>query len=191
MTSASRMTFAFSRDRAIPGSRYLSKLTASRVPANAVLMVGILSALVTLPSLIEVNIGTADAPLIVPVAFYAVTSIAVIGLYVAFAIPIWLRWRHGDKFEVGAWNNGNKYKWMNLIAVAEIVIVSLYLMLPFVPGAVPFSDDFAWKYVNYAPIVTIGAVVAITIWWEVSAKNWFKGPLHTIDPTVVEVFDDK
>src|SRR4029453_18642087 len=42
LTSASRMTFAFSRDRAIPGSRYLSKLTASRVPANAVLMVGIL-----------------------------------------------------------------------------------------------------------------------------------------------------
>ena len=36
-----------------------------------------------------------------PLAFYAVTSIAVIGLYLAFAIPIWLRWRHGDKFEVG------------------------------------------------------------------------------------------
>ena len=63
--------------------------------------------------------------------FYAVTSIAVIGLYLAFAIPIWLRWRHGDKFEVGSWNNGAKYKWMNPIAVAEIVIVSLYLMLPF------------------------------------------------------------
>ena len=42
----------------------------------------------------------------VPVAFYAVVSIAVIGLYLAFAIPIWLRWRHGDKFQVGAWNNG-------------------------------------------------------------------------------------
>ena len=48
---------------------------------------------------------------------------------------------------------------MNPIAVAEIVIVSLYLMLPFVPGAVPFSDDFEWKFVNYAPIVTIGALL--------------------------------
>ena len=54
-----------------------------------------------------------------------------------------------------------KYKWMNLIAVAEIVIVSLYLMMPFVPGAVPFSDDFEWKFVNYAPIVTVGALVLI------------------------------
>ena len=160
MTSASRMTFAFSRDGAIPGSKRWSALSASRVPANAVMLVGVVAAIVTLPALIKVNIGTADAPLIIPVAFYAVTSIAVIGLYVAFAIPIWLRFRHGDKFEVGSWNNGNKYKWMNPIAVAEIVIVSVYLMMPFVPGAVPFSDDFEWKFVNYAPIVTIGAVVA-------------------------------
>ncbi len=36
MTSASRMTFAFSRDGAIPGSETLKKLTPKRVPANAV-----------------------------------------------------------------------------------------------------------------------------------------------------------
>jgi amino acid transporter len=190
LTSASRMLFAFSRDRAVPGSRRWAKLTSSRVPANAVLLVGVVSALVTLPALIEVNTGTADAPLIVPVAFYAVTSIAVIGLYLAFAIPIWLRWRHGDRFEVGSWNNGAKYKWMNPIAVAEIVIVSLYLMLPFVPGAIPFRDEFAWKFVNYAPIVTLGALLLLTIWWETSAKHWFKGPVHTIDEAVVEAFDN-
>lgn len=181
MTSASRMLFAFSRDRAVPGSSHWKQLTASRVPARAVGLVAVVSAVVTLPALIQVNIGTPDAPLIVPVAFYAVTSIAVIGLYVSFAIPIWLRWRHGDRFEAGPWNNGKKYKWMNPIAVAEIVIVSIYLMMPFVPGAVPFSDDFEWKFVNYAPIVTIGVLVVITIWWEVSAKKWFKGPIRTVD----------
>ncbi len=188
MTSASRMTFAFSRDGAIPGSARWSALNAKRVPANAVLLVAVVAAIVTLPALIKVNIGTADAPLIIPVAFYAVTSIAVIGLYLAFAIPIYLRWRHGENFDVGAWNNGNKYKWMNPIAVAEILIVSVYLMLPFVPGAVPFSDDFAWKFVNYAPIVSIGALVALSIWWSVSAKNWFTGPKHTIDEAVLEAF---
>ena len=190
LTSASRMGFAFSRDRAIPGSRIWSALTASRVPANAVLGVAVVSALVTLPALIEVNIGTPEAPLIIPVAFFAVTSIAVIGLYLSFAIPIWLRWRHGDRFQVGAWNNGAKYKWMNPVAVAEIVIVSLYLMMPFVPGAVPFSDDFAWKFVNYAPIVTLGALLLLTVWWQTSAKHWFTGPQHTIDQAVLEAFDD-
>lgn len=189
MTSASRMTFAFSRDGAIPGSEMLKKLSPKRVPVNAVLMVAIASAIVTLPALIEVNVGTKDSPLIIPVAFYAVTSIAVIGLYLAFAIPIFLRWRHGEKFEVGSWNNGAKYRWMNPIAVAEIVIVSLYLMMPFVPGAVPFSDDFEWKFVNYAPIVTVGALVLLTIWWNVSAKKWFTGPKHTIDEAVVEAFE--
>jgi amino acid transporter len=190
MTSASRMTFAFSRDGAIPGSETLKKLNSRRVPANSVMFVAVAAAIVTLPALIEVNIGTEAEPLIIPVAFYAVTSIAVIGLYLAFAIPIWLRWRHGDRFEVGSWNNGNKYKWMNLVAVAEILIVSLYLMMPFVPGAVPFSDDFSWKFVNYAPIVTLGALLLLTIWWQVSAKKWFTGPKHTIDRAVVEAFDD-
>ena len=191
MTSASRMTFAFSRDGAIPGSSRWRALNARRVPVNAVLLVAVVAAIVTLPALIEVNVGTEDSPLIVPIAFYAVTSIAVIGLYLAFAIPIWLRWRHGENFDVGSWNNGNKYKWMNPIAVAEIVIVSIYLMLPFVPGAVPFSDEFEWKFVNYAPIVTIGALIILAIWWAVSAKNWFTGPRHTIDEAVLAAFDDK
>ena len=51
---------------------------------------------------------------------------------------------------------------MNLIAVAEIVIVSMYLMLPTLPAANPFSDDFEWKFVNYAPIVTVGALILLT-----------------------------
>ena len=189
-TSASRMLFAFSRDGAVPGSRRWQALTSSRVPANAVMLVALSSAIVTLPALISVNIGTEESPLIVPIAFYAVTSIAVIGLYLAFAIPIWLRWKHGEKFELGAWNNGSKYKWMNLVAVAEIIIVSVYLMMPFVPGAVPFSDSFEWKFVNYAPIVTLGALLLLTIWWKTSAKKWFTGPKHTIDKAVLEAFDD-
>ncbi len=186
MTSASRMTFAFSRDGAIPGSKTLAKLTKTRVPANAVVFVGVCAAILTLPALIEVDVNGVPIPL----AFYAVTSIAVIGLYLAFAIPIYLRWRHGDKFEVGSWNNGSKYKWMNPIAVAEIVIVSLFLMMPTTPAANPFRDEFEWKFVNYAPIVTIGALLLLTIWWNVSAKNWFTGPKHTIDQAVVDAFDD-
>ena len=181
LTSASRMTFAFSRDRAVPGWKRWSTLTSSRVPANAVMMVAVAAAVLTLPALYEVNVGTADSPVIVPTAFFAVTSIAVIGLYLSFAIPIWLRWRAGDSFRVGSWNNGAKYKWMNLVAVAEIVVVSFYLMLPFIPAAMPGKEGFSWKYVNYAPIVTLGALLLLAIWWGASAKHWFKGPVHTID----------
>ena len=65
---------------------------------------------------------------------------------------------------------------MNPIAVAEIVIVSLFLMMPTTPAANPFRDEFEWKFVNYAPIVTLGALLLLTIWWNVSAKHWFNGP---------------
>jgi amino acid transporter len=190
MTSASRMTFAFSRDGAVPASRLWSGLTSSRVPANAVMLVAVVAALITLPALKEVNIGTADKPLIVPVAFYAVVSVAVIGLYLAFLIPIWLRWRMGDAFQPGSWNNGAKYKWMNLVAVIEIAIISVYFILPFVPAGVPFSESFDWKFVNYAPILTIGSLIVLAIWWRLSARHWFTGPKHTIDPAVVEAFGE-
>ena len=191
MTSASRMTFAFARDGAIPGSRLWSKVSAVRVPANAVMLVGVVAALITLPALVEVNLGSAEEPLIVPVAFYAVVSVAVIGLYLAFAIPIWLRWKAGDSFVPGRWTNGSKYRWMNLVAVAEIAVISVYFIMPFSPAAVPFTDEFSWKFVNYAPILTGGALILLTIWWELSAKKWFTGPKHTIDPAVVEAFDKR
>ena len=58
------------------------------------------------------------------------------------------------------------------------------------PAGVPFSDDFSWKFVNYAPIVTLGALLLLTVWWKTSAKSWFTGPKHTIDKAVLEAFDD-
>jgi amino acid transporter len=192
MTSASRMTFAFSRDKAIPGSSLWAKVNPrTKVPANAVMLVGVVAALITLPALVEVNIAApGDDPLIVPTAFYAVVSVAVIGLYLAFLIPIWLRWRMGDAFQPGSWNNGSKYKWMNIIAVAEIAIICIYFILPFVPAGNPFNDDFSWKFVNYAPILTLGALAVLAVWWSVSAKHWFTGPQVTIDKAVVEAFED-
>jgi amino acid transporter len=190
MTSSSRMLFAFSRDGAVPGSKRWSTLSKNRVPANGVVAIAVIAAIVTLPALVEVNLGTADAPFIVPVAFYAVTSIAALGLYLSFAIPIYLRWKHGDLFQVGSWNNGSKYKWMNLLAVAEIIIVSLYLMMPSVAFGNPFHDGFSWKFVNYSPIVLIGSLIILTVWWQVSARKWFTGPKHNIDPAVAELLND-
>ena len=45
----------------------------------------------------------------------------------------------------------------------------------------PGNADFAWKFVNYAPIVIGRRADPLTIWWYASAKNWFTGPKHTID----------
>jgi hypothetical protein len=79
---------------------------------------------------------------------------------------------------------------MNIIAVAEIAIICVYFILPFVPAGIPFSDGFDWKFVNYAPILTLGSLVVLAIWWLVSARKWFTGPKHTIDRAVVEAFGE-
>ena len=183
LTSASRMTFAFSRDGAIPGSSWLAKVhPKTKIPANAVMFVTVIGILITLPAL--KSIGG------VPVAFLAVVSVAVIGLYLAFLIPIFLRWRMGDAFEPGSWTLGSKYKWMNLVAVVEIAVISIYFILPFTPAGVPGNKDFSWASFNYAPLLTFGVLIVLAIWWQLSAKKWFTGPKHTIDEAVIKAFDD-
>ncbi len=175
LTSCSRMSYAFSRDGAVPGSRLWSKVNPhTRVPVNAVIGSAIAAVVITLPALYKSPAG-------IPVAFYAVVSITVIGLYLAFLIPIWLRLRAGDNFQPGPWTLGKRYKWMCWVAVIEIAVISVYFCLPFLPSAVPFSDNFTWYDVNYAPIVTGGALIAITIWWYASARHWFTGPRRTVE----------
>ena len=48
------------------------------------------------------------------VGYAAGTAIAVIGLYIAFILPVYLRLRLGDKFEHGAWSLGKHYEWIEL-----------------------------------------------------------------------------
>src|SRR6202043_474464 len=84
MTSTTRMLFAFSRDGAVPGSRVWRQLTSRGVPLYGVFLTVAIAVVIPLPALVKVDIGGAP----VPVAFYAVVSIGVIGLYWCFSIPI-------------------------------------------------------------------------------------------------------
>jgi amino acid transporter len=174
VTSASRMTFAFSRDGAVPGHSLWRRLGKNRTPTWAVLFVCACALIITFPAYFPNHLGT-------PVAFYAVTSISVIGLYIAYTIPVFLRWRMKDEFEPGSWTLGSKYKWMNPIAFSWVGLCVIIFCLPFGPAGVFFKHGFEWSAVNYAPLVTIGVMAAVTIWFVVSAKRTFKGPVRTID----------
>jgi amino acid transporter len=174
ITSASRMTFAFSRDGAVPGHNLWRRLGPNKTPNWAVFFVVLFAIIITVPAYFPNHLGT-------PVAFFAVTSISVIGLYIAYTIPIFLRWRMGDAFQTGPWTLGRKYKWVNLIAIIWVALCVIIFCLPFTPAAVPFSSKFSWSAFNYAPLVTIVVMLAVTIWYFASARRSFKGPLRTID----------
>ena len=122
-----------------------------------------------------------------PVAFFAVTSVSVIGLYIAYTIPVFLRWRMKSEFKAGSWTLGDKYKWMNPAAFLWVGLCVIIFCLPFAPAGVFFKSGFEWSAVNYAPLVTIGVMAAVTIWYAVSAKKTFKGPIRTIDELDAEV----
>ncbi len=174
VTSASRMTFAFSRDGAIPGHRLWRRLGSNRTPTYAVAFVVVMAAIITVPAFFPSSSGY-------PVAFFAVTSITVIGLYIAYTTPVFLRWRMGDAFQPGTWTLGRKYKWVNLIAVIWVALCVIIFCLPTTPEGVFWSSSFSWSSVNYAPLVTIGVMLIVGVWYFTSARKTFKGPIRTID----------
>ena len=173
ITSASRMMYAFSRDRATPGHQLWRRLNRQRVPVYSVWAIAVLAFLMAFPAYFGTN-GF--------VAYAAVTSIATIGLYIAYAIPIYLRLREGDAWEPGEWNLGRWYKPIGWIAVVWVVFISVLFIMPIAPKGIPFKHGFTWLDVNYAPIAVIGTLLLVGGWWLLSARKWFTGPVSQGTP---------
>ncbi|HKG56612.1 MAG TPA: amino acid permease [Candidatus Limnocylindrales bacterium] len=158
VTANSRMIYAFSRDGAIPGSRFWHRINPrTRTPTNSIWFAAVAAFLLGIPYLFNA------------VAFFAVTSVAVIGLYIAYIIPVFLRLRLGDAFEPGPWNLGSRSRIIGTVATIWVVFIAILFMLPqFVPQNLA---NF-----NYAPIA-VGAVLLFAGgWWVLSAHRWFRGP---------------
>jgi len=171
VTSASRMMFAFSRDGAVPGHKYWRKVSKrDRIPVNTVLAICVMAFLTPLPAWWFNYTG-----------YFASTAIAVIGLYIAFMLPIILRLRAGDKFERGAWTLGKHYKWIDWIAILWIVFISVIFMLPFSYGGIPWNTGWDWNLFNYTPVPVLLAFILFGGWYALSAKKWFKGPIRQGD----------
>jgi amino acid transporter len=181
MTSTTRMLFAFSRDGAVPGHRLWRQLTSKAVPLYGVILTVVIAAVITLPALVKVNVNGAP----VPVAFYAVVSIGVIGLYWCFAIPIWQRLRMGSTFVVGEWNLGAKYKVLAWLALFDVALVTVVTFTPTSNLGAPWYNGFGWRYVNYTILVVPAAMLGLWVYWHASVKNWFTGPKHTIEAAEV------
>jgi amino acid transporter len=173
LTSASRTWYAFSRDRGMPGWWLFRRLNRERVPLYAVIAVSVAALIITVPAYWGNKVG-------IPWAYFAITSICTVGLYIAYILPVYLRLRAGSKFEAGPWTLGRHYRWVNIGAIVFVVLVVYSLDIPIVPAGVPWNDAFDWTAVNYSPLVLIvGALVGI--WWFVDAKKRYTGPVRTID----------
>jgi amino acid transporter len=158
VTSVSRMIYAFSRDKGLPVSSALAKVSPRfRTPVAAIWTGSVLSVLfVWFTSAITI----AGTP-----AYSIVVSCTVIFLFLSFAVPIALglvsigtaKWP-----VMGPWNMGiGLYK-----VIAVLSIVSMILI--FYIGIQPPND--------WALEITVGFLVLTAIVWFAFENRRFKGP---------------
>ncbi|MEE4590387.1 amino acid permease [Streptomyces sp. DSM 41524] len=154
VAAASRMVFAFSRDGALPGSRLWQRVSSrTQTPVLAVWLSVTVACVLALPSLYSET------------AYGAVTAINVIGITPAYAIPIFLRLRAGDRFQPGPWSLGRWSKPVGWIAVVWVAVVTVLFCLP---QSSPVTADS----MNYASIALAVVLLLATIWWFVARRSY-------------------
>jgi len=158
VTANSRMIYAFARDGAVPGASFWHKINKrTRTPTNSIWLAAVGAFILGLPYLYS------------SVAYAAVTSIAVVGLYVAYVAPVTLRLLAGNKFKPGPWQLGAWSRPVGIIATIWVVFIFVLFMLP---QALPVNINTF----NYTPLVFLVVLGGAALWYAVSARKWFKGP---------------
>ncbi|MFF3027564.1 amino acid permease [Microbacterium sp. NPDC057944] len=154
VTANSRMSYAFSRDNAIPGSRLWAQVNKrTGTPTNSIWLCVVLSIIVTLPALFNIT------------AYLAVTSIAVIGLYIAYVTPVLLR-RLNREFTPGPWSLG---RWSAVVGWVAVVWVIFIVILFVLPPVTPITVDTF----NYAPLaVVVVGVLAVVLWFAYGKRDF-------------------
>ncbi len=156
ITSMARMWYAFARDDGMPGSGLIKQVsTKYRTPVWSILITSVLAVLIC----------------IYAAAFYVVTSISTITLYLAYMFPIYLNWRNKRRGqgefttpETAPWSLGKWGPALNVIAILWVLVISVVFSLP------P-NELVLWTM--------IGLAVLLGLYWQVSAKKSFVGPTKT------------
>jgi len=173
VTANSRMIYAFSRDGAIPGSKFWHHINPrTRTPTRSIYFAVVFAFILAIPSLWS------------SVAYGAVISIAVIGLYIAYVIPTLLRRLAGKSFQAGPWHLG---RWSPVIGWVGVIWVGVITVLFVLPTASPIT----WHTFNYTPVAVGVVLLYAGIFWLVSARKWFKGPRAQGDEAALEAIEQR
>jgi amino acid transporter len=153
VTSMGRMWWAFARDGGMPGARYLARVSGTHhTPAVAIVVTSLLSVLVC----------------VYAAAWFVVTSISTICLYLAYGIPILLsvrnRMRGRGEFmakPLAPWSLGRWSTLLNVVAVVWVIFITIVFMLP------P-NELVLWTMLALA--------IGLAFLWFASARARFRGP---------------
>ncbi|WFD45007.1 hypothetical protein MPSI1_003683 [Malassezia psittaci] len=160
---ASRALYAFARDGAVPFSHRIATINSfTGTPVNATWTMVLFTAIV---GLLELQ----------STALTALAGTSVIGLYVSYAVPIFLRITSGrNKFRPGPWNLGRAAIPLGIISCLWVSFIVVVLLFPANPN--PDASLMNWA-VLILGVIFSGAMLA----WIVSARHWFRGPIHEVE----------
>ncbi|KAI0384834.1 amino acid transporter [Hypomontagnella monticulosa] len=166
--AASRCTWAFARDNAIPFASLWSKIDERHgTPILALALTTLIEMLLGL-----INLGSSSA-------FLAFVSVGVISLAVSYGIPIVISLLHSRK-EV------NSAKWtmgMSLGLVVNVLAV-LWILFEVVLFSMPTALPVTEVSMNYAIVVFAGFMALSAIWYGVYARKVYIGPPESDGLTV-------
>ncbi|KAH8693042.1 putative amino acid permease [Talaromyces proteolyticus] len=158
--AASRATWAFARDDAIPLSKVWARVNPQLgVPVWSLVLVTIIQMLLGL-----INLGSSSA-------FTAFVSVGVVALAISYAIPIGTSLFH-KREEV------NKARFTcgpiigPIINIVALLWIAFELVLFCMPTALPVTK----VSMNYASVVFVGFMSISAFWYGVYARKSYKGP---------------
>ena len=64
---------------------------------------------------------------------------------------------------------------------AAAALVSIAFIIPTNPGGVPWDPSFDLKLVQYAPVAIVIVIGGAMLWWVLSARKWFTGPVSDVE----------
>jgi amino acid transporter len=151
MTSASRMVYAFARDKGLPFSHLLAKVDEKhKTPAVAIW------ALATFALILAFSINI----------YSAVVSIATVALYISYGLPIatrlWARLTRKPE-KIGPWNLGRFSTLNSILAVLWVTFITVVFMLP--------PNEQA------AQVMAVFFVILVLL-WTFYVRNKYAGPRY-------------
>ncbi|QGA17811.1 hypothetical protein EYB26_005487 [Talaromyces marneffei] len=168
LTAASRCTYAFARDGAIPGFSTWQKVNKSfDVPVNAVILSTAVDCLLGL-----IYFGSSAA-------FNSFTGVATICLSTSYGVPILINVLRGRRaVKHSSFSLGRFGYAINITTICWIVLAVVLFCMPVSLPVTPST-------MNYASVVFAGFATISVIWYFVYARRHFTGP-----PVIADLVDE-
>ncbi|KXN84172.1 GABA-specific permease [Leucoagaricus sp. SymC.cos] len=167
LLAASRQTFAFSRDGALPLSKWLYRMNpTTRSPVNVVWFDAIGALILGLLAF------AGDQ------AINAIFSMSITASYIAYVIPVVVRYTGGRELKPGPFNLG-------VFSLPVAIISVLFMAFMGLISLFPSTTQSGAIHMNYS-IVVVGGVMGFSLLWYYFPKyggvHWFTGPVRNISP---------